>query len=796
MDTLIAAALNAQRAVDVEGLEAELVKRFGGEYTRYLGDNESNWSSVASAVDPQVVVFERVTNMWDALIEAEAERRRDFRQPTPTDAAHAFLGVPRGGPSEMTDVERRALAARAVLMLRDSDDPVRRPTLAFRDLGIGLTAEQMPDTILSLERSNKLRKSYTHGVFGKGGSVACMFSMATIIITRRQPDLLGEGQEDRVALAIVRQGDADDVGLPFFRYLVGPNNLPYSIPTCEAPDFEPGTLVLHVGYQAERMGLQNWQREESIYAYAETLLFRPTIPYGIQDARSDAFNRRPAERRAKPETVMGLGQRLEGSGEGLLATSRPATISVPDLGDVRVRWWLFESSDRVRQRAAKGHTVLFTAGGHVHHAWDRQRFTTLVERRRRVAERIIVEVDTEAIPQKQRVLIFSSFRDAMLKKKESLALEQAIADWLGEEPDLDEAETRFTRQALRSTGEGVTAAFRQQLNRAIRTRVPGLVTGGRGRRNGRPPRPKPREDLHAEPTSFTGPEQIEVVPGRRKVFYVQANAVDGFVPDSGKIDISAEETAPDFAYGVGDLRHGRSQISVLAPESATLDTYRVEIALSWLRAAGGYTSLIWPVQVKVVAEMKPPNPQTKSKKDTSRADHGQIAFLWQQPNEDNQWHEKIVGDLQDLRGDQLAELNHEAYGDLKSVEQTIPTIILNERFGELHRYLSATTPRVGDRGVQRRKDRYALAVGVTVANLWIQEDKLKRAHVAWTESGNGREEPPQPMSEEQRQRALVEHARGVIVLLPDYDQLFADEDDPDVVVAGRATTTAPAMVGD
>jgi hypothetical protein len=83
MDALIAAAQNAQRAADVEGLEAELVKRFGGEYTRYLGDNESNWSSVASAVDPQVVVFERVTNMWDALIEAEAERRRDFRQPTP-----------------------------------------------------------------------------------------------------------------------------------------------------------------------------------------------------------------------------------------------------------------------------------------------------------------------------------------------------------------------------------------------------------------------------------------------------------------------------------------------------------------------------------------------------------------------------------------------------------------------------------------------------------------------------------------------------------------------------------------
>jgi hypothetical protein len=694
----------------------------------------------------------------------------------------------------MTDVERRALATRAVLMLRDSDDPVHRPTLAFRDLGIGMTVEQMPKTILSLEHSNKLRKSYTHGVFGKGGSVACMFSMATIIVTRRQPDLLGEGQEDHVALAVIRQGDADDVGLPFFRYLVGPNDLPYSVPACEAPDFEPGTLVLHVGYQAERMGLQNWQHEESIYAYAETLLFRPTMPYGLQDTRGDESNRRPAERRTKPAIVMGLGQRLEGS-KGLLAASRPATISVPSLGDVRVRWWLFENSDRVRQRVAKGHTVLFTAGGHVHHAWDRRRFTTLVERRRRVAECIIVEIDTKAIPQKQRVLIFSSFRDAMLKRKENLALEQAIADWLGKEPDLDEAETRFTSQALRSTGEGVTAAFRQRLNRAIRTRVPGLVAGGHGRRHGRPPQPKPREDLHVEPTTFTGPEQIEVVPGRRKVFYMQANAVDGFVPDGGNIDIGTEEMAPDFAYGVGDLRHGRLQVSVLAPENATLGTYRVEVALFWFRTVGGYTSLIWLVQVKVVADVKPPSPQTESKrKGASPADRGQIAFLWQQPNEHNHWHEKIVGELQDLQGDQLAELDHEAYGDLKGVEQTIPTIVLNERFGELHRYLSATAPRVGDRGLDGRKDRYALAVGVTVANLWIQEDKLKRAHMAWTESDNG-QEPPQPMSEEQRQRALIEHARGVIVLLPDYDQLFADEEDLDFAAAGQATTTTPAMVG-
>lgn len=79
----------------------------------------------------------------------------------------------------------------------DSDEALRRPTLGFRDWGIGLTPELMPSTILSLERSNKLHKRYLHGVVGKGGSVTCLFSKATVIVSRRDPDQLLPGEEER-----------------------------------------------------------------------------------------------------------------------------------------------------------------------------------------------------------------------------------------------------------------------------------------------------------------------------------------------------------------------------------------------------------------------------------------------------------------------------------------------------------------------------------------------------------------------------------------------------------------------
>src|SRR5262249_36016038 len=157
----------------------------------------------------------RVTNMWDALIERVA-RRTDKSWPTPAAAATAILGVARA--DELTDAERDRHARLAIVTVHDSDDSKLRPTLSFRDYGIGLGHTEMPDTILSLAGSNKLRKPYLHGIFGKGGSSACVFSDATIVVSRKQPALLAADEADLVSIAVIREDDAVDVGLPFYRY--------------------------------------------------------------------------------------------------------------------------------------------------------------------------------------------------------------------------------------------------------------------------------------------------------------------------------------------------------------------------------------------------------------------------------------------------------------------------------------------------------------------------------------------------------------------------------------------------
>jgi hypothetical protein len=153
---------------------------------------------------------------------------------------------------------------------------------------------------------------------------------------------------------------------------------------------------------------------------------------------------------------------------------------------------------------------------------------TLVERRRRVSQRIIVEVDCDGIPLKKRYKVFDSFRAQVRRGVEGRALEAAVKDALANDPDLDDRESEFIRQAQKVSRQEISETFRRRLNRAIKMKVPGLAGAGRGGPTTRPP--KPVVDLYPEPTTFTGPEAVTALIGARTSIHFEINAEDGFVP--------------------------------------------------------------------------------------------------------------------------------------------------------------------------------------------------------------------------------------------------------------------------
>ena len=58
--------------------------------------------------------------------------------------------------------------------------------------------------------------------------------------------------------------------------------------------------------------------------------------------------------------------------------------------------------------------------------------------------------------------------------------------------------------------------------------------------------------------------------------------------------------------------------------------------------------------------------------------------------------------------------------------------------------------------------------------MWVQEKKIEQAYKRWEDEGKQGAEPERPMSDAQMRRALVEDARGVIALLPDFDTAIGD----------------------
>ena len=235
---------------------------------------ENNRGTIEVSADPGRALVERLTNGLDAVLEAEHERHRgvpDCR--SPREAAIAWFAVPRGGLSELPPTQRRDLSKRTVLGLLPGEARDSR-TVDVRDFGIGLTPSEMPNTILSLNESNKLQKHYLAGTYGQGGSSTFAVSKFTLIASRKV-------ENTSIGFTIVRFLD-----LPPERFKTGHYvflALDGAVPSVElaATEFEFGTLVRHYGYD-----LTNYPSPlgpNSVYGLLNQILFDPVLPVWLDN---------------------------------------------------------------------------------------------------------------------------------------------------------------------------------------------------------------------------------------------------------------------------------------------------------------------------------------------------------------------------------------------------------------------------------------------------------------------------------------------------------------------------------
>ena len=175
---------------------------------RYYGDRDGNYSIIGNqAALPEAALVEKLVNSIDSRLMGEC--LKCGIDPASSDAPQSIRsavgkyyegrsieGELGGNIQDWPSMKRTEEAQNITLAATGG---IRTPCLTVVDNGEGQTPESLPNTFLSLTKSNKLRIKFVQGKYNQGGSGAmkhCGANGLQLIISRRNPEIVTAMSED------------------------------------------------------------------------------------------------------------------------------------------------------------------------------------------------------------------------------------------------------------------------------------------------------------------------------------------------------------------------------------------------------------------------------------------------------------------------------------------------------------------------------------------------------------------------------------------------------------------------
>lgn len=558
--------LKATKRAELKEIVRTLGEKYNGTW-RLVGDRE-NYPTVHMASSPVSSIIERITNAIDAQLEAIAlyssEMVKDCESPRKlVEKRYQVVGGYLTSLGDIRNKRERLVDDAGISITAKDGDAEDTPTIDVADAGIGVAKDEFPDTLLSLNRSNKISKWYLMGRFGQGGSATYRFSEYTVMISRRRRSV--NDLDNSIPFTIIkyqeaRKGEKDGR----YVYLVRKDdNLPFSIPA-DGIGFGGGTLVRHVNYELGKKYLLD------LYGHMETFLFDPVLPFWLREERSWETNR-------------GQGRRIFGSRDRLSRTDSVeakdefvAHLDHGDLGDVIVRYWVFKRGTQTKEKLTfidPDEPIVVTYLGQTHAKLPR-RILANDCRLPNLHKDLVVQIDCDSITDKGRRIMFTSTREVITEEGRRL-LKDALMNTLTDElSELDQ------KRQLEFLSEGVTKAkddLRRKLAEMINRIKPGTVgmpsgssgsKGSKRRTKRRSRRSKPPLPTKNFPTYIkVGNKEDPLKFSKAWIgtwIEVESDAPDNFLSESEAVLELSEETQK-IAHVVvkhKDFRGGRLYIKV------------------------------------------------------------------------------------------------------------------------------------------------------------------------------------------------------------------------------------------
>jgi len=429
------------------------------ELWQNFGDTENNFATIGNQQSrPEAALVEKIINSVDALLMAECLQRRI--DPTSTtcpqsifEGLNEYYEIPEGKLSNISNTQRSRLAENILLV---SSGAKTSPCYSFIDIGEGQTPKKMPETLLSLGKSNKLRIPFVQGKFNMGGTGVFQFCgnhNIQMIISKRHPKI-AQYEEDNTKLkwgfTIIRREDPKHgVRSSTYRYLA-PNKevlsfeadslpiLPGDYPIPYENPLKWGTFIKLYNYQ-----IPGLKTNILFDLYYRLSLFLPQIALPVR-----LYERRPGYTGHTFETTLaGLTVRLEDDRALALEPHFPTSSTLSVRGQkMKASIYAFKRDQESNYKKDEG--IIFTVNGQTHGRITKDFFTRSSVKMGYLANSILIIVDCSEFEGRAREDLFMNSRDRLRGGDLRADIEKALEELIRNHEGLRELSNRRRHEEI------------------------------------------------------------------------------------------------------------------------------------------------------------------------------------------------------------------------------------------------------------------------------------------------------------------------------------------------------------
>lgn len=431
---------------------------------RYYGDYENNFNTIGNQQSrPDAALVEKLVNSEDARLMNEclasgvnpegADAPKSVRQAVAeffekkTRTASLAGRIAHWSDAKRTDVARGITLAATGLPPREG-----KPCFTITDSGEGQTPESMPDTLLSLNKSNKLRIPFVQGKFNMGGTGVLKFcgkNNLQLIVSRRNPAVLGtqssHASDDHWSFTIVRREDPNDGRRSSVYTYMAPIDAQISPRRGKVLHFAAesmpifpegrnayarhspwGTLIKLYEYAAAGYSNTHILRKDGLLSRLDLLLAEPALPIRLHECRL-AYG---GHEGSFETTLTGLAVRLEDDKAENLEEGFPSSCPLSVEGESMIATiYAFKKGKSETYRRNEG--IVFTVNGQTHGHLTKEFFNRKnAGRLNYIADSILVTVDCSNISGRAREDLFMNSRDRLSHNPIRYAVEDQLEEML------------------------------------------------------------------------------------------------------------------------------------------------------------------------------------------------------------------------------------------------------------------------------------------------------------------------------------------------------------------------------